>query len=172
MLPEITKIKGIHPGAILKREIKSRGLKNNELANSLVEHAQTISSILNEKRGINPSLSIKLGHKLGVDEDYFMLLQASYDVEKTIKINKSKTPNLNKIRKILFWDTDFNKIDWIKNQKPIIKRIFERGNDIEINEIISFYGKITIRRALENVNNDFLPSFKQNMDKYKITKSD
>ena len=56
MLPELSKIKGIHPGAIIKREIKSRGLKNNELANSLNEHAQTISSILNEKRGINPSL--------------------------------------------------------------------------------------------------------------------
>ena len=171
MLPELSKIIGIHPGAILKREIKSRGLKNNELANSLNEHAQTISSILNEKRGINPSLSIKLGQKLGVDADYFMQLQASYDVKKTIQINGTRTPNLDKIRKILFWDTDFNKIDWTKNQKPIIKRIFERGNDIEINEIISFYGKTTIRSVLKNVTNDFLPSFQQNIDKYKINKS-
>lgn len=38
MLPEISKIKGIHPGVILKREIQSRGLKNNALANSLHEH--------------------------------------------------------------------------------------------------------------------------------------
>ncbi len=75
-------------------------------------------------------MSIKLGLKLGVDNDYFMILQASYDV----KIAQSKkiiqeTPNLKNIRKILFWDTNFNKIDWIKNRKAIIKRIFERGNE-------------------------------------------
>lgn len=168
MLPEIAKIKGIHPGVILKRELKTRGLKNNELANSLHEHPQTISAILKERRGINPSLSIKLGHQLGVEEDYFMLLQASYDVKKIISINRTRIPDLSKIRKILFWDTDFNKIDWDKNRKPIIKRIFERGNDIEINEIISFYGKTTIKVELKNIDNDFLPSLKENMIKYNI----
>lgn len=169
MLPEISKIKGIHPGAILKREIKLRGLKNIELAKSIQEHAQTIGSILNEKRSINPSLSIKLGHELGVDEDYFMILQASYEVEKIKKRHLGKTPDLNKIKKILFWDTDFNKIDWTKNRKSIIKRVFERGNDIEIEEIISFYGKAIVQKELSNSKKDFLPSFKANMDKYKIT---
>ncbi len=169
MLPEITKVKGIHPGVILKREIQSLGLKNNELASLVNEHPQTIGAILKERRGINPNLSIKLGHQLGVDDDYFMLLQASYDVKKTVdRIISEKTPDLSKIRKALFWDTDFNKIDWVKNQKPVIKRVFERGNDIEISEIISFYGKIAIRRALKGVSNEFLPAFQENIYKYKI----
>ncbi len=172
MLPEFSKIKGVHPGAILKREIKSRGLKNNQLANLLNEHAQTIGAILKEKRGINPSLSIKLGQQLGVDEDYFMLIQASYDVLKINKLNSSKTPDLNKIRKVLFWDTDFSKIDWEKNKKAIIKRVFERGNDTEIKEIISFYGKLIIKNEMKNIISDFLPSFKENMIKYEIIEGD
>lgn len=167
MIPEISKIKGVHPGAILKREIKNRGLKNKELAAILNEHAQTISAVLNEKRSINPNLSIKLGTELGVANDYFMILQASYDVKKVqIENLNQETPNLKNIRKILFWDTNFNKIDWNKNRKAVIKRIFERGNNKEINEIIKFYGKVTIKNELVNIDNNFLPSFNYNRNKY------
>lgn len=167
MLPELHKIKGIHPGAILKRELKQRGVKSNELANTLGEHKQTISAILNEKRGINAKLSIKIGEALGIDNDYFMILQAVYEVSEA---NKTKLfrPNLENIRKVLFWDTNFEELDWNKNRKAIIKRIFERGNDPEIKEIISFYGKDTIIKELEKVTNDFLPSFNENLLKYNI----
>ena len=167
MIPEIYKIKGIHPGAILKREIKHRGLKSKELAKLVDEHAQTISAILNEKRSINPNLSIKLGIELGVDNDYFMILQASYDVKIAQSKNTIKeTPNLRNIRKILFWDTNYNKIDWIKNRKAIIKRIFERGNEKEIFEIIDFYGKETIKKEFISIENNFLPSLNYNLNKY------
>lgn len=167
MIPDISKVKGIHPGAILKREIKNRRLKNKELASLINEYAQTISAVLNEKRSINPNLSIKLGMKLGVDIDYFMLLQASYDVKKAqYRKQNQKTPNLKNIRKILFWDTNFDEIDWNKNRKAVIKRFFERGNDKEINEIISFYGKEIIKKELINIDNNFLPSFKYNVNKY------
>jgi hypothetical protein len=37
-------------------------------------------------------------------------------------------------------------IDWEKQKNVIIKRVFERGNEIEKEEIIRFYGQ-------ENVNN-------------------
>ncbi|MDH5380754.1 MAG: helix-turn-helix domain-containing protein, partial [Cyclobacteriaceae bacterium] len=77
MLPELYKIKGIHPGYILKRELKSRGLKSSQLATSIDEHKQTISAILNRKRKITPILSIKLSETFDVDQDYFMILQAS-----------------------------------------------------------------------------------------------
>jgi addiction module HigA family antidote len=167
MIPEISKVKGIHPGAILRREIKSRGLKNKEFADLIHEYAQTISAVLNEKRSINPNLSIKLGMRLGVDSDYFMLLQASYDVKMAQnKLSDQETPNLKSIRKILFWDTDFNKIDWINNKRAVIKRVFERGNEKEIEEIINFYGKDIVKGELENTSNNFLPSFEYNVNKY------
>lgn len=169
MLPELSRIKGLHPGVILQREIKLRGMKNYEFANSINEYPQTISAIIKERRGINPHLSIKLGNSLGVDEDYFMLLQASYDVKKATDTAVNRiSPDLSKIRQILFWDTDFEKIDWIKHRRSVLKRIFERGNDSEIREIISFYGLNTIRGELKNLKNDFLPSFQENLKKYGI----
>ena len=81
MLPKLSKIKGVHPGAILRRELKIRNLKSNDLAVCISEHKQTISAILNKRRSINPKLSIKLSKQFNVDDDYFMLLQSSYDVK-------------------------------------------------------------------------------------------
>lgn len=167
MLPEISKIKGIHPGAILKRELKNQSMKSSELAKSVNEHKQTISAILNEKRSVNPGLSIKLAKQFGVALDYFMHIQASYDIQIELQKDAEKsTPNLNNIRKILFWDTDFNLLDWEKQKSAIIKRIFERGNDTEIKEIISFYGLSTVKQTIDATKNNFLPSFYQNVNKY------
>ena len=163
MLPELTKIKGVHPGAILRRELKIQGLKGSQLASSIEEHKQTISAILNKRRNINPKLSIKLSKLFNVDEDYFMLLQASYDVKMTAASEMKNTPNLNKIRKVIFWDTTIDKIDWQKNKRAIIKRILERGNKTEINEIISFYGKEVISNEIKSIKKSHLPSFQKNI---------
>ena len=35
-------------------------------------------------------------------------------------------------------------LDWEKQKKAIIMRVFERGNDLEKNEIIRFYGAKTV----------------------------
>ena len=55
-------------------------------------------------------------------------------------------PGLSKFNKSLFWDTKIEKINWIRNKKWVIKRVFEYGNDLEIKEIIHFYGKKLYRR--------------------------
>ncbi len=166
MLPTIDKIKGLHPSIILKRELTRKNIKSSELANSVDEHKQTISAILNQKRGINPKLSIKLAHFFNIDEDYFSILQASYDV-KELMTEQKKTPNLNKIRKVVFWDTTFDKIDWQKNRKAIIQRILERGNETEIKEIISFYGKKIIFEEVKDMDSCFV-SFEENIKKYNL----
>ena len=57
-------------------------------------------------------------------------------------------PDLNIIRKILFWDTDFEKIDWEREYIPIIKRVLERGKDVEKEEIKKFYGEEKIKEVL------------------------
>ncbi|MBX2842217.1 MAG: helix-turn-helix domain-containing protein [Flammeovirgaceae bacterium] len=166
MMPELSKVKGVHPGAILKRELKKRGIRNKELALSINEHPETISAILKEKRGINPKLSIKLGNEFGAESDCFMLLQASYDVKKEQLKSPQPKPDLTQIRKSLFWDTNFDRIDWDKNKMSIIRRVFERGNEEEINEIISFYGKESVKKELRGEENDFLPSFRENIETY------
>lgn len=166
MLPEITKIKGVHPGAVLSRELRRRGLESKQFAISLGEYPQTINAISKGRRGINPALSIKLGHALDTDEEYFMLLQAYYEVEKERKelLKNQLKPDLNKIRPILFWDTDITSLDWQKQKKAIVRRIFERGNDIEIKEILSFYGKEVIQKELKEIS-QFLPTLSENAEK-------
>ncbi len=168
MLPELNRIKGIHPGAILKRELKALGIKSNEMAASVNEHKQTISAILNERRGITPRLSIKLADYFRVEVDYFMCIQGCYEVNQELEQQKmiGLTPNLKLFRKALFWDTDFEKLDWEKMKSAIILRIFERGNEMEIQEIISFYGHTAVNRIIQLTKNDFLPSFEENVTKY------
>ncbi len=169
MLPEITKIKGVHPGAALNRELKKRGLESKQFAISLKEYPQTLNAITKGRRRINPALSIKLGKALGTNEEYFMLLQAYYDVEKEKKdlLKLQKKPDLSKIRNILFWDTDINSIDWDKQKKAIVRRFFERGNEEEIKEIISFYGKDIIILELKTTP-QYLPTLSENAKKYLI----
>ncbi|WP_304144569.1 MULTISPECIES: HigA family addiction module antitoxin [Mesoflavibacter] len=168
MLPKIAKIKGVHPGLILQREIKRKNIKSSQLAMAINEHKQTISAIINQKRGINPELSIKLAQYFHTEEDYFMILQAGYEVKTKLANYNTKKPNLNNIRKVLFWDTNFDKIDWNKNKRAIIKRVLERGNNIEINEIIEFYGKATVATVAKSIKNSRLSTFKANAEMYEL----
>ncbi|WP_299212638.1 HigA family addiction module antitoxin [uncultured Aquimarina sp.] len=168
MLPRLNKIKGIHPGTLLRWELNNRNLKGSELADTIGEHRQTISAILNKKRDINPKLSIKLSKEFKTDKDYFMLLQASYDVKILSESQIKDTPNINNIRRIIFWDTNFNNIDWNKNKKAVIKRILERGNETEINEIISFYGKKNISKEIKSIKKSRLPSFEKNIIEHNL----
>lgn len=168
MLPKLNKIKGIHPGTLLRWELNKRNLKGCELADTIGEHRQTISAILNKRRDINPKLSIKLSKEFRTDKDYFMILQASYDVKLLSESEIKNTPNINNIRRIIFWDTDFNKIDWNKNKKAVIKRILERGNKTEINEIISFYGKKYISKEIKSIKKSHLPSFEKNIIEHNL----
>ncbi|CAN0591942.1 unnamed protein product, partial [Ectocarpus sp. 12 AP-2014] len=155
MLPSLNKIKGIHPGTLLRWELDNQNLKSSELADAIGEHKQTISAILNKRRAINPSLSIKLSKIFKTEKDYFMVLQAIYDVKIMAESELKEKPNINKIRSVIFWDTDINKIDWNKNKKAVIKRILERGNKIEINEIISFYGKKAIVKEIKSIKESY-----------------
>lgn len=90
-----------------------------------------------------------------------MILQACYDVRKAkAELRDQRIPNLKNIRRVLFWDTDFDRLNWIENRRSIIKRIFERG------EIIHFYGNDIVKEELERIGSSFLPSFKYNVQKY------
>ena len=145
-------IKGIHPGIILARELKRRKLPKRRLALSIGEYAQLLGDITNGKRRINPSISIRLGKALDLDESFFSILQAYYDIEQEKKKQSSQTrPDLKKLRPVLFWDTDINSIDWLKSKASVIKRVFERGSAQEIEEIIRFYGTKEITAVLKQM---------------------
>lgn len=165
MLPSLIKIKGVHPGAIIKRELKKQNLKSIELANSINEYPQTINAVTQERRGINPKLSIKLGEYFKVSPDYFMLLQASYDVMDLLSQNIENSI-LGKFRESLFWDTSIEKIDSIKHKRAIIQRVLERGNKEEIEELVSYYGLAEIRKEIQKIGASFIPQYEINVRNY------
>ena len=89
---------------------------------------------------MNINIALKIEKALGIEEGYFMILQVYHDIEEAKKSQNKEHPDLTKLRRVLFWDTKIENINWEKQKNAVIKRVFERGNDIEKNEIISFYG--------------------------------
>ncbi|WP_194766764.1 transcriptional regulator [Tamlana sp. I1] len=144
----IEKYKGIHPGFILERELQKRMIRQRPFALSINEHPQTLNAIIKGKRSLNIPLALKIEEKLGIEEGTFSILQTFYDIVSTKKKISSNTPNLSVLRKALFWDTDISKIDWNRQFKAVIHRVFERGNDTEKNEIRRFYGVKKVEAVL------------------------
>jgi len=146
MMKEFEKYKGIHPGAVLDRELKKRNLAQRPFALSLPEHPQTLNAITKGKRDFNISLALKIEQSFGWEEGTLMTLQLFYDIKKEKQKNDTAPrPDLTKIRKALFWDTDMLKIDWLKQYKYTITRVFERGSDAEKEELLRFYGQEKIK---------------------------
>ena len=141
-------LKGIHPGFVLERELEKRHLRKGLFALSLQEYPQTLTAITKGKRGMNTSLALKIEEALGLEEGYFMILQVYYDIEQEKKKQNKLRTDLPQLRPVLFWDTKINTIDWDKQKKAIIKRVFERGNEMEKKEIIRFYGTQTVDAIL------------------------
>jgi addiction module HigA family antidote len=144
-------LKGIHPGFVLERELEKRQIRKGNFALQIQEYPQTLSTIMKGKRDMNIGLALKIEQLLGIEEGFFMILQVYYNIQQEKKKQNSSHPNLAIIRPILFWDTKMDTIDWQKQKKAIIKRIFERGNEKEKNEITRFYGNDTISEALNKV---------------------
>lgn len=143
-------LKGIHPGFVLERELKQRNLGKSRFALSLQEFPQTLVSITKGKRKMNTGLSLKIEHALGLEEGYFMILQVYYDIEEEKRKQNTEHPDFTILRPVLFWDTKIENINWEKQKKAVIQRIFERGNEIEKKEIIRFYGKQTVNEILKS----------------------
>jgi len=137
----IVNYKGIHPGHVLERELKKRNLKKGPFALSLREYPQIINDVTKGRRGLTPSLSLKIDNALGFEDGTMLVLQAYYEIKKEQqRRNMDYHPDLSKLRRVLFWDTDITKIDWQRQYKAVIKRVFERGEKSEKQEIIDFYG--------------------------------
>ena len=145
----IEKYKGIHPGVILERLLNKKAISQRPFALSIGEHPQTINAITKGRRKLNISLALKIEEKLSLEEGTLVLLQTYFDIQEEKNKAKQNTPDLNLLRKSLFWDTNISKIDWQNQSVAVIKRIFERGNDIEKEEIKRFYKNKLVKTTLE-----------------------
>src|SRR5215217_3233662 len=70
----------VHPGAILKEELEARGMSGNALALALRINSGRVSEILNGKRAVSADTALRLGRFFGNDPQFWLGLQATYDL--------------------------------------------------------------------------------------------
>jgi addiction module HigA family antidote len=70
----------IHPGRILRRELRARNLSANALARALRVPSGRIVDILNGKRAISAETALRLGRYFGNDPRFWINLQAQYEL--------------------------------------------------------------------------------------------
>ena len=75
------KMRAIHPGEILKGELKELDLSANAFSKALDVPANRITAILSEQRGISADTALRLARFFGSSPDFWMSLQSSYDVK-------------------------------------------------------------------------------------------
>jgi addiction module HigA family antidote len=88
----------IHPGELLKEEIKYRGMSQKKLADSMGMSYTVLNEVLNCKRAITTEYALLLEAALGIEADMWIRIQADYNIQ-TVKQNKSFADRLAQIRK-------------------------------------------------------------------------
>jgi len=154
MKDQLEIFKGLHPGIVIGRELKKRKIPGRRFALSIGEYPQTMNAIIHGRRGLNTALSLKIEKAMDMEEGSLMTLQMFYDI-KQLKQKESANykPDLSKFRPVIFGDTDINTIDWNKQKRAVIERVFQRGDKTEQKEITRFYGEEKVSRYLANLSN-------------------
>ncbi len=88
----------IHPGEVLLEEfLKPLGISQNRLARAMGVPPRRINEIVHGKRAITADTALRLARALGVSEQFWMGLQADYDLEEARKAARN---DLNKVENI------------------------------------------------------------------------
>ncbi|MDR2679978.1 MAG: helix-turn-helix domain-containing protein [Tannerella sp.] len=154
MYEQYLSMPSVPAGAILKRILQKESLSQKEIAEKLEIYPQRINELIRGKRKFTPELSSRLEKGLGISTSgYFYLIQTNHDNychQETLE--RKHTPDLSKINKALFWETpSLNRINRQKNADWVIQRIFEYGNQQEIEEIIRYYSREKVSEILNAI---------------------
>ena len=153
MYEKYLSMSAVPAGAILKHILKKENLSQKEIADKSAIYPQRINDLIKGKRKFTPDLSCRLEKALGIPiSGFFCTIQTNHDIYRYQDEQERKiTPDLSKLHKALFWDTLIEKINWIRSASYVIQRAFEYGNEIEIEEIIRFYGYEKVINALNAI---------------------
>lgn len=71
----------IHPGEYIREALEDLGLTQAALAKSLGISAMRVSHLVREKRPVTAELALRLGQAFGQSPQYWLNLQADYDLK-------------------------------------------------------------------------------------------
>ncbi|AKJ93909.1 XRE family transcriptional regulator [Thioalkalivibrio versutus] len=85
-----------HPGEMLAKEfLEPMHISQRQLADALHVPYQRINELVNQKRGITPSTSLRLARFFGMSPDFWLNLQVRWDL---FKAEQSEQADLKQIR--------------------------------------------------------------------------
>lgn len=71
---------GVHPGEILRDELRDRGITQVAFAEMLDRPAQVVSEVINGKKNITADTALDLERALGIEAEFWVRAQADYDL--------------------------------------------------------------------------------------------
>jgi antitoxin HigA-1 len=70
----------LHPGEVIAMELEARGIKKVFFALQLGISPSQLSELLHQKRHVSASLALKFEKLLGIEAEYWLRVQSSYDL--------------------------------------------------------------------------------------------
>lgn len=71
----------VHPGQILREDLRDMGISLNRLSRDLRVPMNRISAIVNGKRSITADTAMRLARYFGTSAQYWMNLQTAHDLQ-------------------------------------------------------------------------------------------
>ena len=157
MYEQYLKYHHIPCGAVIDRIRSKEHLTQRELAKQSGVYYQRINDFIAGRRRISTEQSLQLEKALGITTRcFFYQIQTNHEIFLAIKnISEGTHPDVSKYRSALFWDTVYENLDWQHNSAWIIQRVFEYGNEEEIQETIRYYGKEKVIEELSRCRDDW-----------------
>ena len=92
------KLPNLHPGEVLLEEfLKPLDISQNKLARAMGVPPRRINEIVHGKRAVTADTAIRLARALGTSEQFWMGLQADYDLEEARKVARSELKKVENI---------------------------------------------------------------------------
>jgi addiction module HigA family antidote len=92
------KLPNIHPGEVLLEEfLKPLDISQNKLARAMGVPPRRINEIVHGKRAVTADTAIRLARALGTSEQFWMGLQADYDLEEARKAAQNEFKKVENI---------------------------------------------------------------------------
>lgn len=118
MRSEIDILKGTHPGAIIGGDLRYRKISQKAFADTIGVKPQALNAVITGRRNLTTEMALKIEQALGYEEGFLLTLQAFYEIaEYKNRMADASVSGVPVIRRMLFWDVDFDKIQWGRSKE-------------------------------------------------------
>ena len=80
----------VHPGMMIKPELKERGISQKDFAMMIGVQASHLSEVLNGKRALTTDLAVKIESAIGLPAKVLLSAQTQYELESANAVTSSK----------------------------------------------------------------------------------